>query len=192
VELQGRTPAPLKYFTLEWYHEREPDLDAPHEEVVAYFERAKDYYNRSAQALHDSLGQARPDLLPISSPYYVDDALLVSAELDSAAATLDLVLRCGNFPAGYFDLSLHYEGAEMTPEHEQVLAEISEGPQGDRIYSFDADVHEIEVIDDGRVEHRFMFHPGVWFGVRAEQVTWQRVERPDRSLPVVEPRFRRR
>ncbi len=68
------------------------------------------------------LGNRFPaELRPFADPYVVDDALLVSATSDRSKRELELVLRCGNIPNGYWDGVFHYYDVELSPADQNVL-----------------------------------------------------------------------
>jgi len=48
---------------------------------------------------------------------------------------------------------------------------------------------EVDIVENGLIEHRFLFHPGHWFAVQCPSLEWERIERPDRTLPPMPDRF---
>lgn len=49
--------------------------------------------------------------------------------------------------------------------------------------------HEIDNTEEGRIEHRLLFHYGVWFAIRCRALHWEWIDRPNRDLPRVKDRF---
>lgn len=182
----------------EWHEDAEREDNI--ERHLALLATAVADYERHLQALPSFPEELRR----ITQAFYVDDALFVRALYEPAKARLKLILRCGNIPDGYFDLILHYEGVEISPQDLDELARAARGAQTARRYEHDAYCHELDLLPDGSVEHSFLFH-GSWnriatdqwervlpvmFTVRCKTLTWERIERPDRKLPRVRDRFR--
>lgn len=119
----------------------------------------------------------------------VHDGLVVVVKHDRCKHILSLTLRCGDLEMGYYDLILRYEEAEISSEDEQLLARIARSTKSNRRHESDLYYHELDLTDNGRIEHRFLFHPGVWFAIRCRSLVWDRIERPNRTLPRLKDRF---
>ena len=121
----------------------------------------------------------------------MDDGLLVQVSHDQAGCVLRLTLRCGHLQMGDYELALTYEGAEITLKHEWELARLARSTV-DAWHAPDLRRHEVDVIDDGKIEHRLEFHdnePDNWFAIRCGAMKWEIVSRPDRELPALPDRF---
>src|SRR5687768_9470955 len=109
----------------------------------------------------------------------VDDGLVVEVQHQRPQKTLRMVLRCGDLQMGYYDLILTYEGASLTPRDEQTLARVARTTRDHRRHECDLAYHEVDVVDmvetsdGGGIEHRFLFHPGVWFAIRCDALHWE-------------------
>ena len=166
----------LKYFTLEWY--RQEDKTA--EDYRAVF----DAYTRRLESVRDTLSE---NLLILAKLPGVDDGLIVEARHEREQRRFMLTLRCGNLRMGYYDLVLTYEDAAISQPDAWILARIARMTnerRGDDIAN-----HELDVTPDGRIEHRFLFHPGHWFAIRCRTLQWEKINRPNRELPVLPDRF---
>jgi hypothetical protein len=163
----------MKFFTLDayraWYRELD---DAP--QKAAY-----QAYRRHLEAMREVLPA---DVVALGELQGIDDGLIVEAHHDRSQQLFTLVLRCGDLQLGYYDLVLTYRDAEISPEHERRLAEVARTGQ-------DAYYHEVDRAEDGRIEHRWLFHPGLEIDFRCRELQWSRVERPDRELPPLDDRF---
>jgi hypothetical protein len=90
---------------------------------------------------------------------------------------------------GYYDLVLEYEEADISAQDEQTLAHIARTTQDEVRHESDLCFHEIDVTAAGSIEHRLLFHPGVWFAIRCRALRWDKVARPDQKLPRLKGRF---
>ncbi len=174
----------MKYFTFDWYRTRsdwrsKPVLPGPIEAP----------WTRYARYLEAMEGKLTPDLLTLARLPGVDDALIVLVRHDRIRCLLALTLRAGDAQMGYYDLALHYEGADISPEHERMLALIARTTQSDRRHMADMVWHELDVTDDGRIEHRLLFHGWRWFAIRCDKLHWVRLPQRDRKLPHRVDRF---
>jgi len=139
----------------------------------------------------------RLDLQPISHPFYVDDALFVRADYWPDKEKLELILSGGNSRDGYFDLILNYGGVEITLHDLAELARAARGARTSVHHWHEAYCHEFNLLPDGRIEHGFIFQGrrfnqslDVLSTIRCQTLTWERIERPDRTLPRFKDRFR--
>ena len=167
----------MKYFTLAWYR-RHP---RKHRDYVPIF----DNYTRHLESLQDILPE---DLLALAKLPGVDDGLIIEARHDREQRRFTLTLRCGDLQMGYYDLALTYEEAEISQPDEWTLARIARITDGHRA---DTDIayHELDVTPDGKIEHRFLFHPGKGFAIRCRTLQWEKINQPDRELPYLPDRF---
>jgi hypothetical protein len=102
---------------------------------------------------------------------------------------LILVLRCGDNLIGYYDLLLTYEEAQISPRDAWTLAKIARTTKQARWFQSDLFFHELDRTEEGLVEHRLLFHPGLWFAVRCRNLRWDKIDRPGRELPALADRF---
>jgi hypothetical protein len=63
---------------------------------------------------------------------------------------------------GYYDLVINYEAADISKEHDLILARVVHNSE-DEILRSRSDLyrHELDISPLGRIEHRLMFHPGI-------------------------------
>ena len=162
----------LKYFTLDWYHA-----------VDDNFDRDRSAYQRYARHLDEMQGVLPADVLALAHLPGVDDALVVKVRHDRARRVLSLTLRAGDAVIGYYDLIFTYEGAEITPEDEQMLALVARTTRDSRRHESDLAFHELDVTEDGRIEHSLLLHPGRAFTIRCDTLVWVRLPRRSRDFP---------
>lgn len=97
---------------------------------------------------------------------------------------------------GYYDLVLTYEHAYIMPAYEELLRRMARDTMN-AWHAPDLRRHEVEITEDGRVEHRLEFRGercgynerDSWFAVRCGVLEWETVSRPDRELPELADRF---
>lgn len=162
----------MKYFTLDWYHAADDDFD-----------RDKAAHDQYARHLEEMQGVLPADTLALARLLGVEDALVVKARHDRARQILSLTLRAGYIGIGYYDLILTYQGAEITPEDEQTLALVARTTLHAWRHESDLVRHELDVTEDGRIEHSMLFHPGRAFTIRCHNLIWVRLPRPNRDFP---------
>ncbi|ARU43647.1 hypothetical protein CCB81_05535 [Armatimonadetes bacterium Uphvl-Ar2] len=90
----------------------------------------------------------------------VDDGLLYRVRHDRQRGILRLFIRCGDFPIGYYDLVLSYYDAEISPECDQLLANVVRTTFSDRMYTAELYFYEFEVMENNLIAHRLVFHDG--------------------------------
>lgn len=138
-------------------------------------------------------GVLPPHVLALAELRGVDDGLIVEARHDRVGRVLSLTLRCGDNQMGYYDLTLTYEDADIAPPDEGLLAHIARNTIDQYHHESDVVRQELDVTEDGRIEHRLEFHvyreDDVWFAIRCRQLQWEKVPRPDRDLPLLPDRF---
>lgn len=162
----------MKFFTVAAWQSFDDDPQA--------FQRVYQSYQRRLQQLAGVL----PDrVLELSEPYGIENGLITRVRHDENRRKLQLTIRCGHLQMGYYDLALTYREAEISPEHDRVLASIARSTISARRHDAELFYQEIDLIDDGRMEHRLFFIPGIWISVRCEDLDWARVPRRDRRLP---------
>ncbi|RYG39319.1 hypothetical protein EON81_01435 [bacterium] len=170
----------MKFFTADRYASLSAEQDD-----FEIFRRTWEAYIKHLKTLEGVL----PDhVLELAKPSGVENGLLVRVRHHRARRVLKLVLRCGDIPTGYYDLLLTYRGAAISPEHDRVLAAVAAGTSSVR-HEFDLDSHELDVTEDGEIEHRLLFHPGVWLAIRCRSLEWARGPRPNRRLPRIKNRY---
>lgn len=119
----------------------------------------------------------------------VDDGLVCKVTHDRIQQVLTITLRCGHLQMGYYDLILRYEEADISSEDEQTLIQIARTTKDESKHKFDLYFHEVDITQDGRIEHRLLFHPGTWLAIRCRVLNWKKVDRPDQKLPRLRERF---
>jgi ribA/ribD-fused uncharacterized protein len=124
-----------------------------------------------------------PEVVELARLPSMDDGLIVSVEQDRQCGELTLVMRCGDLQVGYYDLTLRYADARISPRDAWHLAVAAR--EGD-----DLAYHEVDRAADG-VVHRLLFHPGMEIDIECSALTWERLDRLDRELPVLPDRFPR-
>jgi len=177
----------MKYFLNIYQSWRWDETDEEAELSLAKHRDACTAYERRIQSIASKLD---PEVLAITDPFYVDDAIVSQLMIDRINQRLDLTLRCGNIPNGYFDLKLTYKGAEMEASHEQTLREVAMETTGGTCFANECYCHELDVLDDGRLEHRFQFHEADWFPIRCGSLRVERVEQSSREIPPLSERVR--
>lgn len=163
----------------------------PYESDRLIQEDLPDYF-----AYVDTLGGAIPEhlLFLMDKRLGLDDGLLVRVKHDRQRRRLELVIRGGYSAMGYYDLSLRYEGAEISPEHDAILARIARTTLNCRRYESDLCWHEFDVAGDGKLVHRPLFHRsgsdrGAWFEIKCESITWRMRPRVGRCFRPMKDRY---
>lgn len=126
----------MKYLTREWY-------DGGHDDDV-YFAYRRYLTRISARLTAPVLALALSDL---------HDARFLDVAHDAGARSLALRLRTGFRRIGYADLLLRYGGVDLSAVGGVPPALLAD-PRTEVIY------HEVDVLDDGRFEHRLLLSPG--------------------------------
>ena len=171
----------MKFFTRDVYNSWYGDFED--ERILM------DAYERYSAYLED-LESVLPDhVLELARLEGVHDGLVVEVAHHRSQRALCLTLRCGDLVMGYYDLVLRYEDAEISAEDERTLAQIARTTRSHRRFEHDLFVHEVDTAKDGRIEHRLLFHPHVWFAIRCRVLHWEKVGRPNRDLPRMRDRF---
>ncbi|MEO7716000.1 MAG: hypothetical protein ABIY70_07350 [Capsulimonas sp.] len=163
----------MKYFTLEW-------CEGQYGEGITEWNMTADQsYLLYLQELETN-GDLSADVLKLARLPGVHDAYVMLVRHDKNRHILALNLRGGDSVMGYYDLSLRYDGADISPEHEQTLAYIARSTG--YTYGPDALRHELDNTEDGRIEHRFLFHGPFWFAIRCDNLRWARLPRRNRRF----------
>lgn len=176
----------MKYFTRELY-------DGLYRTRTVTDQNLTQARHEYEQHLKSPVGQMPDDVLELARLPGTDDGLVVEVRLEVQAQHLSLTLRCGNLQLGYYDLFLPYEQAEITPRDLQELAGIVRATKTCWEYTNDLYIDEIDLSDDGRIEHQLCFHTRygdpIYITVRCGILYWQQISRPDRTLPELQDRF---
>src|SRR6267142_3705339 len=167
----------MRFFTLEFYRSEIDEAGA------------RQVFGRYSQHLEHMKGVLPEEVIALGRLGGVDDGLVVSVCRDVSHGKLRLIMRCGDLQMGYYDLALEYEDVGILPEHDQTLAWIARTTKTDGRHACDVAYHEVDQASNGQIEHRILFHPGVWFAVRCRILRWQRIERPNRSIPRLRDRY---
>lgn len=141
-----------------------------------------------------SLSGRVPDhVLDLARMDGIDDGLIVSANHKRTARRMMLTLFCGYVQMGYFNLTLDYEEAEISEEDDRTLAMLANLTGIPPRKNCDLTAHEIDLLDDGRIEHRFLFFlimEGRWieFAIRCRSLTWKK-STVDSGFPFIADRY---
>ena len=172
----------MKYFILNWYHKCHNYADdAPTPDRTVW--------PRYRQHLEAMQGILPADVLALARLPGVDDALIVKVRHDRARRVLAMTLRAGDGVMGYYDLVLRYRGADILPADEQTLAQLARTTKDESYHASDLAFHELDQDEEGNLVHRLLFHPGLWFAVRCESLSWVRLPQRNRRLPRLSSRF---
>ncbi len=176
----------MKFFTSDIYKALE-DLDTE----VQGLDRLKEADRKYKARLSQVRETFPPALSAVADAWAVDDALIAKLRQSDDPATLELVLRCGNLQIGYFDLDFTYDSPEVSDEHLRALIKVASNIRGNCLFDgWDAWVHEVDRLSDGRIEHRIYFHKGGWVAIRCRDLQVVRTEKLDRRLPPYPNRYR--
>ncbi len=170
----------MKFFTVDSYNSWYDSF-----EDYSILKNASEEYWRFVESMQ---GILPTEVLALARLPGVDDGLIVRVKHDRDKRVLVLTLRCGDLQMGYYDLILTYEDAEISHGDECTLARLAHTTKYSR-YKSDLYRHEVDMLDDGRIEHRLIFHPGIWFVVRCKTLRWDKLNRPNRELPRFLNRF---
>ena len=165
----------MKFFNMKFCLKDNNEID---------YSLAFDAYSNNLEALKEVLPASVIELANLSS---FDDGLIAAIRHDRILRKLTLTLRCGHDQMGYYDLVLSYEGAEISKTDEWKLACLAKMSKGNK--APDVACHEVDASNVGEVEHRILFHSGKWFAIRCQHLEWERINVPDRELPIVNKRF---
>lgn len=165
----------MRFFTLDAYNNDMFDFDA-----------AKVVLDRYSRHLQEMEGVLPDELLALARLDGVDDGLIVSVRRNRRRKTLDLTMRCGNLIIGYYDLEITYSGASLLPDHYRTMNYIVRNQtleaMGRYLTAGDLAYHEVDRADNGRCEHRLLFHPGRWFAIQFAAIRWRQIPRPNRRI----------
>jgi hypothetical protein len=167
----------MKFFTVEY-------MQAAFESSKVARDTWADYQSH----LENLRGQVPDSLLELALLPGVDDGLIVGTQTLMQGRLFILILRCGDFPEGYYDLVLKYRHVEIDDQDREKLLHLAklhrQNIHGDLAY------HEIAITEEGRIEHCFLFHENSYASLPYQEVTircrelhWEKVSRPNRDLP---------
>ncbi len=182
---------------------RLPDLpDGTEEHLTKSERRARSEAIRAALTARDEAyarhlegmrGRFGDHVVELATLPGVDDGLIVEVHHDRTARTMTLTLRCGHLKMGYNDLAITYQGADIDDLDDLVLARLARSTIDASDHDADVAWHEIDVTEDGRIEHRVEFHVygqrDVEIAIRCTRLEWERVPRPDCMLPDLPDRY---
>lgn len=150
-------------------------------------------HDRYTRHLQEMVGVLPDRVLALAELDGVGDGLIVSVQHDRDHQILVLTMRCGDLTKGYYDLELTYEGATLLSEHERILAYIARHQTLDLDGRYETAgelaYHEVDRADNGKIEHRLLFHPGRWFSIQCDALFWRQIPRPNRDLPPLRDRY---
>ena len=144
---------------------------------------------RYARHLQSLRGVLPANVLALAKLHGIDDGLIVQVRHDREHRRLTLILRCGYIQMGYYDLVLTYEDAVISPQDEWTLAHIARAVTANNWPEFDIMNHEVDSAEGGGIEHRILFHPGVWFAICCRALHWKRISRSGQRPPRLPDRF---
>ncbi len=166
----------MKFFSPKWLHNAETETD---------FQVVFDAYSRHLLKIKGVL----PDhVMELASMRGIDDGLVVSVLHDRENAQLELTIRCGDLVRGYFDLIITYCDVQINQLDAYTLAVIARMTHVDK-YGHDLAYHELDLLMENQIEHRFHFHTSMVFKIQCGSLTWIKIDQPDRKLPEMADRF---
>lgn len=142
--------------------------------------------------LEELKGFLPPHILELSMLQGVDDGLIVEVLHDKGERCLQLTLRCGDLKMGYHDLVLTYKDADISSAHEALLAKFARTTIDDGHHDADICRFELDLTEEGRIEHRIEFQvegPDDWIAIQCRSLYWETINRPNRKLPALSDRF---
>lgn len=159
----------MRFFTRAWQRGDDPDQDDS-EPIAAY----SAYLRSVADRLPDHvLAFATPTERHLA----VDDAKVDRGELDAAKRQISLRLLNGDLQTGYGKLDLNFKDAQLVDPSLPRAKSFLEDPRTEFL------VHEVELMDDGSLEVRFLLWPDgeLVLGCRDVQATWTAIEDTSRT-----------
>lgn len=160
------------------------------------FRQVNEAYRRYLTCLRGILPES---VLELAKPSGMENALIVRVTHDRTRHRLRLVLRCGDLQMGYYNLVLTYEDAELTPEHDEVLAMIARSTKTQRSFECDLAYQEVDASEDGSIVHSLIFYGRAcpesasarwpWFSIRCRELKWLREPKRTRRLPPSQDRY---
>ena len=138
-------------------------------------------------------------LLELARLEGTDDGLVVRVKHNRQKRVLKVILRCGDSRMGYYGLELTYLQAEILPDDNATLARIARSTIEANCHGCDLACHEVDSVDDGRIEHRFIFHTSPWvrtgderfwlFTVKCQELQWHKLPRKSQALTPMADRY---
>ncbi|CUU38537.1 MAG: hypothetical protein K6U12_10030 [Armatimonadetes bacterium] len=165
---------------------RKPNNDEDLTAWRAFFEACR----RHHESLRGRLPEHALELLNLQG---VDDGLLVEAVYERKTRTLQLTLRCGHLLMGYYDLTLVFREASLSPHSRTTLRRIAETTKGDGIWEYELYRFELDTTPSGGIILRLEFlgfYDDPWFEVRCKELQWHTKPVADPKLPVIPRRYR--
>ncbi|MEM4409944.1 MAG: hypothetical protein QXI19_14505 [Candidatus Caldarchaeum sp.] len=160
---------------------KSPSWDATPKDVA-------EFRQANAHHLEKMRGVLLDHVLELATLPGLEDGLIEEYVYDKNDHILRLVLLCGYLQMGYYDLIITYQGAEISPEHEETLKHFAQ--------SIDEHIclhrFEVDITEDNQIEHRLEFFTSdgkVWFAIRCEGLSWETVERPKQEFSPRPSRF---
>jgi hypothetical protein len=160
------------------------------------FRKVNEAYRRHLACLRGVLPES---VLELAEPSGMENGLIVQVSRDRTRRILRLVLRCGDLQLGYYNLVLTYKGAELTPEHDDVLAMIARSTETQRSFECDLAYQEVDANEDGSIMHSLIFYGRAcpesasarwpWFSIRCRELQWHREPKRTRRLPPSQDRY---
>lgn len=176
----------MNYFTPDLYQALN-DWDA----LPDALERLKEANSRYSARLEQIRNSLSSEVSAAAGAWIVNDALISKLRQSDNPKELELVLRCGDLQVGYFDLEFSYDSPEISSQDLKSLIKVASNVRGNRRYGgWHAWVQEIDMLKDGRIEHRMFFHNAGIVLVRCRGIHVARIEKSSRRLQPFPNRYR--
>lgn len=178
----------MKFFTakaVRQFHTHGPAFSTTYAKYKAHLESLKD--------------RLPGHVYELSKPSGMENGVIVRVDHDRSRRVIKLILRCGDMQMGYYNLELTYLDARILPKHDRTLAKIARSTQTQKSYGCDFGYQELDIGDDGRIQHRMIFlnrwqkldakRASRWFEIDCRELRWRRVPRRPRRLPPLQDRY---
>jgi hypothetical protein len=157
--------ASMKYFTRAWAR-GESTPEESEETRRAYGSRVESLAGRWPGAVAE-----------LATSVNLHDATIRRVRVDRPAAELRIDLRCGDEQVGYFDAVLRYSGVAIEQTDLATLEDRARDPRTEVLYD------EVDVYEDGRLCHRFLFWPEGELEIRFASFALGRIPKGRRVEP---------
>lgn len=164
----------MRYFTRHWYDR----IQASFFSDVPFTEEESSAPFREYRAHLANIGHLLPsNLLFVAAHLSLHDGLFKGVAHHQAARQLDIRLRCGDLPSGYFDLELSYHEATILTEPTVGLNGLVNNAEYEILYD------EVDVADGGVYEHRMLLWPDGEVALRFSSFMYEQIAVADRDAP---------
>ena len=161
----------MKFFTRDWFNGEMPDEE--HEKAVPNY-----------WSYFDSISKKFPyNILNLAKEISIHDGLIRKIIVDRTSTSIHLLLRCGNWQVGYFDLDIIYSGVLCNLSDIGAFESLSKNSESEIPYDeFDIESNRLYV-------HRIIFHPVHEISVTFSSFSYQKVSKSSREFDVQTPIF---